>query len=205
MFVSHNLDAIERLCSRVAWLERGRLVALGPAQEVVNAYLTAELEDVPERVFAPDGAAAQFRAARVTGPDGAPAARLRRDEPVTVEVRFALLEAVPTIDMTMLVSSAKGTRVLDEAWSETAPDERGQPGRVRGADRHPARAERRGVRGLLLAGFGLRGLRLPRRRAALPAGGCDQGPARAGRAAGAGLGRAPQRGDGTRAAAAPGS
>lgn len=38
LFVSHDLKAVERLCGRALWLERGRSRALGPTAEVVAAY-----------------------------------------------------------------------------------------------------------------------------------------------------------------------
>jgi len=38
LVVSHDLDAIEKLCDDVLWLEHGRALALGPAAEVVAAY-----------------------------------------------------------------------------------------------------------------------------------------------------------------------
>ena len=38
LMVSHDLDLIADLCSRVAWLDHGQLRALGPAQEVVALY-----------------------------------------------------------------------------------------------------------------------------------------------------------------------
>jgi ABC-2 type transport system ATP-binding protein/lipopolysaccharide transport system ATP-binding protein len=38
VFVSHSMDAIRAHCHRVAWLEHGRLRALGPAAEVVRGY-----------------------------------------------------------------------------------------------------------------------------------------------------------------------
>ncbi|MBI4495226.1 MAG: ABC transporter ATP-binding protein [Chloroflexi bacterium] len=41
LFVSHNLSAVELMCDRVIWLDHGRIVAEGPAQEVVRAYLDA--------------------------------------------------------------------------------------------------------------------------------------------------------------------
>ena len=37
IFVSHDMQAITRLCNRAYWLEGGRLVAGGPADEVVSA------------------------------------------------------------------------------------------------------------------------------------------------------------------------
>lgn len=38
IMVSHNLDEVERLCSRAAWLEHGTLKAVGAATDVVAAY-----------------------------------------------------------------------------------------------------------------------------------------------------------------------
>lgn len=39
LFVSHNLKNITEFCDRCLMLEKGRTVAIGPAQEVVSAYL----------------------------------------------------------------------------------------------------------------------------------------------------------------------
>lgn len=41
LFVSHNLWLVEQLCSRAIWLERGEVVADGPASEVVLDYTEA--------------------------------------------------------------------------------------------------------------------------------------------------------------------
>jgi lipopolysaccharide transport system ATP-binding protein len=40
LFVSHDMAAIRRICSRVVWIDRGRIVRVGPTDEVVNAYTT---------------------------------------------------------------------------------------------------------------------------------------------------------------------
>ena len=39
LFVSHNMDAVQRLCTRAVLLERGRVVAIGPTAGVVAQYL----------------------------------------------------------------------------------------------------------------------------------------------------------------------
>jgi lipopolysaccharide transport system ATP-binding protein len=41
LFVSHNLDAIQRLCSRSILLERGTLIADGPTSTVVTRYMSS--------------------------------------------------------------------------------------------------------------------------------------------------------------------
>jgi teichoic acid transport system ATP-binding protein len=38
MLVSHSLDEVARLCTRALWIEAGKLVADGPAEEVLEAY-----------------------------------------------------------------------------------------------------------------------------------------------------------------------
>jgi lipopolysaccharide transport system ATP-binding protein len=42
LFVSHNLDAVQRLCSRGLLLERGRLAGDGPIDDVVAQYRKAD-------------------------------------------------------------------------------------------------------------------------------------------------------------------
>ena len=38
LFVSHSLEQIRNMCSRVVWLEHGTVKMVGPAQEVCDAY-----------------------------------------------------------------------------------------------------------------------------------------------------------------------
>lgn len=39
MMVSHDLDTVARLCSKVMWLERGQVRMVGESNEVINRYL----------------------------------------------------------------------------------------------------------------------------------------------------------------------
>jgi ABC-type polysaccharide/polyol phosphate transport system ATPase subunit len=41
IMVSHDLGLMRDMCQRVAWLDHGRLMAVGPAGEVVDQYLRA--------------------------------------------------------------------------------------------------------------------------------------------------------------------
>lgn len=42
LFVSHDMNAIRRCCTRVIWIDRGRICQVGPTEQVVKAY-TSEL------------------------------------------------------------------------------------------------------------------------------------------------------------------
>ncbi len=41
LFVSHNMEAVGRLCQRAIWLDQGRVMSDGPAAQVIGEYLTA--------------------------------------------------------------------------------------------------------------------------------------------------------------------
>jgi len=45
LFVSHNMAAVQALCGRALWLNRGRVMGLGPVEELVARYL----EDMRQR------------------------------------------------------------------------------------------------------------------------------------------------------------
>lgn len=39
LYVSHSIESIRRLCTRVAWLDHGKLVMFGDTEEVCDAYM----------------------------------------------------------------------------------------------------------------------------------------------------------------------
>jgi lipopolysaccharide transport system ATP-binding protein len=50
-FVSHNMQAVTRLCQRVISLENGQIVADGPAREIVAQYMHEGTSSVSERIW----------------------------------------------------------------------------------------------------------------------------------------------------------
>ena len=47
LLVSHNMASIQEMCQRAAWIDHGRLQAVGPAGEIVQAYRRRILENQP--------------------------------------------------------------------------------------------------------------------------------------------------------------
>ena len=56
VFVSHSLPLLQTLCDEVAWLDHGRLRAVGPAVEVVDDYLREVNSAERDRLEADDAA-----------------------------------------------------------------------------------------------------------------------------------------------------
>ena len=122
VFVSHNLDAIVRLCPLCAWLDQGELVELGPAAEVTDRYLAAGVERLDRATF--DDVAdhpVALRSVGVMNLAGDVTSVLRRDEPFTIEVAFAVKESVPDLNVAVSIQTLRGVRVLDEALSDQHP------------------------------------------------------------------------------------
>jgi len=130
LFVSHNLDAIMRLCRTTAWLEQGELKAYGPTPQVTAAYLTATSNPSASREFPdrPDDPVALRRVVLLDA-DGNSTSLLPRGRPFAVEVTFVVHQPLPTLDLTVFVANLRGVRVLDEAWSDVQPSRPGLPGR----------------------------------------------------------------------------
>ena len=42
LFVSHNMEQVRNLCSRIVWLEHGRVRSIGDADELCREYQEAE-------------------------------------------------------------------------------------------------------------------------------------------------------------------
>ncbi|HYH57818.1 MAG TPA: polysaccharide ABC transporter ATP-binding protein [Thermoleophilaceae bacterium] len=117
LFVTHDSGMMARLCSRVMWLDHGRVIADGPTQEVLGAYLRkggatgaeAELE------LAPDVDVGPIRVG-VAGPDGqAPV----RGEPLRFEVTLEARRPARGYNLAVFLVGDDGTRLLHEGWTDT--------------------------------------------------------------------------------------
>jgi len=113
LFVSHDLQSLVRLCSRALWLDGGRVRRDGPSRELVREYLSGGLAGEPGAT-AVRGGPVELHGVRVLR-DGAPTTTVMRDEELVVEVDFSLSRRVPGFDLAVYLTTAGGTRVLDEA------------------------------------------------------------------------------------------
>jgi lipopolysaccharide transport system ATP-binding protein len=96
-FVSHDTAAVTRLCRRALFLERGRVVADGPAHEVVGRYLSANWQAGAERAWgepdAPGGDVVRLRRLRVCDERGETLAVADIRRPLRVELTYEVLQA----------------------------------------------------------------------------------------------------------------
>jgi lipopolysaccharide transport system ATP-binding protein len=118
LFVSHNMAAVQSLCSRAIMLSDGRVVADGPVVETVNTYI-ASVQDViqnqPLATRTDRQGGDQFRFLNVEFLDaasGATVGTLMAGQDVVIKVDYDCRSEVPLQDVTVSI----GIRTLQEKF-----------------------------------------------------------------------------------------
>ena len=126
VFVSHNLQAVSRLCERVILLEEGRVQKDGPAHQVISEYLharqgTKAVREWADVTKAPAGDVARLRAVRVVSQDGRVTDSIGIQEPVGVEMEYEVLKPGAVMLPNFQFSNDEGVHAfsshdLDPEW-----------------------------------------------------------------------------------------
>lgn len=97
LFVSHNMNAITRLCGRVILLEGGRISMDGPAHDVVSHYMSSGAGLSPEKEWenietAPGDQVVRVLGIRVRSEDGQIRRLVDIHKPVALEIEYEVLQ-----------------------------------------------------------------------------------------------------------------
>ena len=145
LFVSHNLSLIQRLCTRVLWLDGGRLIADGAAVEVCSQYEASVRRQEAERLVqvAPssaDGAGHEHMAEpldggrrygtqevrierfEIIGSEGQPTHLLTSNEPASIRLYYVSRAAYDDLVAVVTVTRVDGVVVCG-----LVSDEQGLP------------------------------------------------------------------------------
>ena len=120
VFVSHDLGAVQQLCTRTLWIDAGRVRADGPTADVIAEYLRSGLAGSSHVEFGEEAEGpVALTSVSVLSETGEPMELLRRDDAFTVRLRFTTSRALPDLDVAVYLADRRGIQVLDEAWSDT--------------------------------------------------------------------------------------
>jgi lipopolysaccharide transport system ATP-binding protein len=128
LFVSHQMQSISNLCDRAIQLEKGAMVAEGPAGEVVAKYLqsvegSGSEISWPDLDEAPGGRWVRLRSVRVVLEDGSTADSVDVRNPVGIEIGFRILMSDVPMFPKIKVMNEQGQIAFNaidtsERWSE---------------------------------------------------------------------------------------
>jgi lipopolysaccharide transport system ATP-binding protein len=118
IFVSHNLSAVQRLCTRALLIDEGRLVRDGQPSTIVAEYLDrVGLEQSSGAAVIPDHAPrfgtgeVKIRQVVMVGADERPTSSVYLGAPIVADLTFEVLNAVPDATFEIGICSSDGTRI----------------------------------------------------------------------------------------------
>ena len=111
--VSHALPSVRALCDEVALLEHGHLIQTGPAEDVIDHYLTEILAIDPAELGIPRRATGEIHldGVELLGPDGRPLESPRLGDAVTIRFHYTAATAVADPIFGMSFTSSDGVLV----------------------------------------------------------------------------------------------
>jgi lipopolysaccharide transport system ATP-binding protein len=110
LFVSHNMAAIQRLCTSAMLLQHGRLVRVGNVRSIVAAYLGGEARG--GFVAAVRKGDAQILSADLEDTEGNPLEHPSCRDAIVCRVRFALAHRSPGVRVGIGLLSCEGTTIF---------------------------------------------------------------------------------------------
>ncbi|NNM60910.1 MAG: ABC transporter ATP-binding protein [Steroidobacteraceae bacterium] len=118
LFVSHNMAAVENLCSRGIWIDKGQLRLDGTSKEVIRAYLgsySGEEAGAQELQIEGRGGSGEVRFTRVElrALDGAPAPIIQSGDGLVIRMHFRAERRVERPAFTVRLYSSMGTLIAD--------------------------------------------------------------------------------------------
>jgi lipopolysaccharide transport system ATP-binding protein len=133
ILVSHNMTAVETLCNRAVWIDKGQVVEEGPSGEVVSKYLSTASTVEAERVWhdlasAPGNEHVRLTRATVRPAAGAPGDRIALDSPILLEFEYLNQRPNARLDLILEVYNQQRVFVVHTAsWSEPIWSARPRP------------------------------------------------------------------------------
>lgn len=113
LFVSHNMGAVSRLCSRAVLLNSGRKVKEGKVNDVVPEYLHSGGNPNSQYVQPSDPTLPMcLLGAELVKSDGSSDNTFSRNEPVAIRIRYQVNKAISSAHVYSVIFDAQGTYVL---------------------------------------------------------------------------------------------
>lgn len=126
LFVSHNMPAVTRLCERTILLDQGRVIADGPAHQVVGMYLrsdqgTTAAREWPDLSRAPGNDIVRLTAVRVRNHVGQVTDVIDIRQPASLEMEYQVLKPGSVLVPSFRLFNEEGVYVFatfdsDQEW-----------------------------------------------------------------------------------------
>ena len=118
LFVSHNMAAVQSLCKRVVWLQKGQIADEGRTESVVKNYLGQGSSAATETVWdnaaqAPGNDRVRLRRVRVRPVDQSASDQITVQTPFVLEFEYWNLDSGACLNLSLHVYNQRGVTVFN--------------------------------------------------------------------------------------------
>jgi ABC-type polysaccharide/polyol phosphate transport system ATPase subunit len=119
LFCSHSMHHVMQFCSRVLWLEQGRVKELGASAAVIDHYIAAALEENEQRAAVGKGSSDKAALpCRVDAVHLSPPGVVRRGDSLQVTIQFTVIAAAAYVFGVAIDRKETGARLVAETSLE---------------------------------------------------------------------------------------
>jgi lipopolysaccharide transport system ATP-binding protein len=112
-FVSHDMGAIQRLCSKVIWLDKGRILRIGNTSEVVSEYIESSTKTVTNFSFENDHTKeVKITGIKVTDFKRELKSTFKIGDGFNVEIEFNVNTPMSIVNTAVILDSTSGYRLF---------------------------------------------------------------------------------------------
>lgn len=118
LFVSHNMAAVNKLCSKGILLEKGSLGEIGSVNEVVQRYLDSFVDKPMEVVFSEKGGEASFSRVSIVSTKGSLISGVSVCNPFLISMDFIVSVPIRDVDISVRIRTIRGNSVCMASLSD---------------------------------------------------------------------------------------
>jgi lipopolysaccharide transport system ATP-binding protein len=119
LFVSHNLGAVNSLCTRCVWIDKGHVRHIGATQETVAKYLDAGEDNRTGTLALPEREGdASFTRISFISQAGYPSQSLPVSEPFKMRFDYRLTRAVGQFELAFVLYDRNGSKIFYSGTSK---------------------------------------------------------------------------------------
>ena len=122
LFVSHNIGAINTLCTSAIWLDQGLLRSSGSTLDITKEYLSSTPSKSRIDFLLSTTGKGQILAAELRATDGTPSISFACGDEVAVLVRFILHQRVRDCHVGCVVTTSDGFHLFSSADNDANPE-----------------------------------------------------------------------------------
>jgi len=121
ILVSHNMSAINRICQRAVWIDKGRVKQVGPTEQVVQNYLTTDIsQDARTELQIDPQKDGQITAVEVLNQKMQPSHCVLSDEAFSIRVTYRFTKPCKQYRVGVVLRMPDGFEVYGSSSSDAA-------------------------------------------------------------------------------------